>query len=62
MTQSAPARCSECHGAGSYYTEWSDSADRAVKSGSLKVVVLDYPEPPDGTVCIQCPKCKGGSA
>lgn len=50
------ALCPECHGLGSYYTEWSDSAEADEK---LKALVLHYPEPADGTVLIKCPRCDG---
>ena len=53
--------CPECGGQGSYYTEWSDSAEKAMKNRTLEVVVLHYPDPPDGTVDIQCPKCNGAA-
>jgi hypothetical protein len=46
--------CWCCGGARMYWTEWSDSADR---DPELKRLVIDYPDPPDGTVLIRCPQC-----
>ncbi len=46
--------CKECLGSGSYFTEWSDSAER---DPHLKSLVLYYPEEPDGTVEIKCTHC-----
>lgn len=46
--------CPECGGEGSYYTEWSDSAEA---SEYLRSLVLEYPKPPDGTVLIRCTVC-----
>jgi hypothetical protein len=48
------ARCPECLGQRSYYTEWSDSAEADPK---LKALVLHYPDPEDGTVLIKCTTC-----
>lgn len=50
-------RCPECKGTGSYYTEWSDSSELAAANGTVKV--LHRPEPPDGTVDIECTVCNG---
>lgn len=47
-------KCAECSGRGSYYTEWSDSAEA---SPYLKSLVVDYPLHPDGTVLIKCVHC-----
>lgn len=46
--------CEECGGRGWYWTEWSDKADR---DPDLRRLVLAYPDPPDGTVCIRCHVC-----
>lgn len=50
----AGGECTECQGAGCYWTEWSDHGDR---DPELRKLVLDRPEPADGTVLIKCPKC-----
>lgn len=47
-------QCLECGGRGSYYTEWNDAAEKA---NTCKV--LHRPDPPDGTVAIECPVCHG---
>lgn len=44
-------RCFECLGQSTYWTEWSDAADR---NPELKALVIHYPEPPDGCVLIRC--------
>lgn len=49
--------CEECLGAKTYFTEWSDAGEALAASG--KIVVLYRPDPPDGTVEIQCHRCKG---
>jgi hypothetical protein len=48
--------CRECLGQGTYWTEWSDAAER---SEMLRSLVLIYPEPTDGTVLIKCSTCYG---
>lgn len=35
-----------------YWTEWSDTAEAGLPTSGIKVI--DNPNPPDGTVCIQC--------
>lgn len=47
--------CKECGDTGSYYTEWSDSAD---SHPQLRRLVIYRPDPPDGTVVIRCIHCK----
>lgn len=49
--------CSDCDGRGLFSTEWSDAADEDDEED--QIIVLHRPEPPDGTVTIQCPTCKG---
>lgn len=48
-------KCKECGGRGGYWTEWSDSAEA---NPELRAMVLEYPDPPDGTVYIECQSCK----
>lgn len=49
-------KCPECGGFGSYSTEWSDAAER---DPDLKKLVVEYPDPPSGTVTLQCHECRG---
>lgn len=51
-------QCPECFGQGSYFTEWSDAAEASAAADGI--IVLFYPDPPDGTVEIQCTRCHGG--
>jgi len=48
--------CPECGGRGSYFTEWSDAASA---NPELDRMVRYYPDPPDGTVEIECQTCHG---
>lgn len=50
--------CTDCGGRGSYWTEWSSKADA---NPELAALVIERPEPPDGTVLIRCPKCNAPS-
>lgn len=48
--------CQNCNGNGNYWTEWSDAAER---DPEMRALVLEYPDPADGTVCIKCSDCGG---
>ena len=48
--------CSECLGQRQYWTEWSDAAEAAF---DMKALVVERPDPPDGTVLINCSTCGG---
>lgn len=50
--------CDNCWDFGYYYTEWSNAAEADPEQEKW---VIEYPDPPDGTVCIACPHCESGA-
>ncbi len=50
------AECPECKGQRQYWTEWSDAGEA---DPAMKALVVEYPDPADGTVLINCSTCGG---